>query len=324
MLKISVLLLQIILIQSIKYHHHPWRRKNHNIRQIFFPRTKTQKQSSTFQWIRNKPTIENCENIFKGDFKQEFNHDYVGITYPQPARVVITSSRDKIISSPSSNENDEILSYKETNKHKYRIIKYKKTIGKGEETYNKLKHSILQWSPTTSKDWSGIQILKPNKHILQEDISTNYEPLTNIVQIWQSNRRRLVTYSKIFGKLWCFNPCCVIYDVLDQEGEDCIFTSTAYATLKGHFLCGEERLTVGMKRKSEPSYSNSLPIIEASNINQISSQDDEGDVFVEILSCSTPSKGIFGNVVFHLVKNMQLRFFRDQLETLERIANDSL
>ena len=114
----------------------------------------------------------------------------------------------------------------------------------------------------------------------------------------------------------------MIYDVVDEEGEDCVFTSTAYATLKGHFLCGEERITVGMKRYCEPH--NSLPIIQASNINQNANQmayDDDGDVFVEILSCSTPSKGIFGNVVFRVVKNMQLRFFRDQLETLERIAN---
>lgn len=403
-----VLIIPLSNTNAIRYHHHPWRRKNQNIRQLFFPskykknKKKHYSDSSTFKWIwnkSNKPTINDCETVFYDDDDDsnnnnsyEFNHDFVGITNPikqSSSSLLITTlsssssnnDMDNIISSPctsattidtNNNEHDSIITKNDgsNNNKKYRIIRYKKIIGKGDKTYQILKNAILQWSPTlplsssstkngNNINWAGIQMLKSNKHILKEDINTNYEGLsnTNIMEIWNTNRqRRLVTFSRVFGsRLWCMNPCLVIYDLLDEkqinnDDFDCTFTSTAYATLKGHFLCGEERVTVGILHKKkhhqsqdesllyqQSAYSNSMPILQASNTNHIHNHnipsfklqdyqninDDDSDVFVEIVSCSTPSSGLFGNVMFHMVKNMQIRFFRQQLDTLENIVKDS-
>merc|ERR1712071_724846 len=61
--------------------------------------------------------------------------------------------------------------------------------------------------------------------------------------------RKLVTMSRIGGKssIWAMNPCVVVYDLVDCRGKDMIYTSTAYATLQGHLLAGEERVTVAIR-----------------------------------------------------------------------------
>jgi len=275
----------------------------------------------------------------------EFNHGFVGITNPSNQLSSPSSSsckNDLMISSPCSStllssSNIEATIMNEFNKKdkKYRIIRFKKVVGKGDKTYQILKNAILQWSPTLQQNnWAGIHMIgsKNIKRIINEDVPCAPLPASvsdHVLQVWNNGGRRLVTFSRVFGsRLFCMNPCLVIYDLVDEKQDDCdaIFTSTAYATLKGHFLCGEERVTVGIQN----SYNKKL-ILEASNNNfhfmsssssKEHDNDDDGQVFVEILSCSRPNTGILGNVMFHFVKNMQLRFFKSQLDTLQEIAKD--
>jgi uncharacterized protein (UPF0548 family) len=122
-----------------------------------------------------------------------------------------------------------------------------------------------------------------------------------VQQIWSGpGSRRLVTYTALPSKgpvrVVAMNPVGVVYDLVDQRGLDgsTTYTSTAYATLRGHWLTGEERVTVALR--------------------------DSGSVDVEILSYSRPSRSWPGRVVWPFVGGMQRRFFERQLDALERAA----
>jgi hypothetical protein len=43
----------------------------------------------------------------------------------------------------------------------------------------------------------------------------------------------------------------VIHDIVDQRGHDMLWTLTAYATMKGHWLSGEECVTIAMRVGSQ-------------------------------------------------------------------------
>ena len=123
--------------------------------------------------------------------------------------------------------------------------------------------------------------------------------------------RSLATYSRRnIGprKLYCVNPVHVVYDMVDVEppmGEDSPnrgeattsllrYTSTAYATGRGHWIRGEERVSVCFR--------------------------NNGDVEVEIVSVSKPARSVMGVLVWPFLGNMQRRFFLDQMQHFQRVA----
>jgi uncharacterized protein (UPF0548 family) len=120
--------------------------------------------------------------------------------------------------------------------------------------------------------------------------------------------RRLVSYSskpvtgflpdRLKSRLYAINPVMVVYDIVDQRAKDCTFTSTAYATLKGHWLSGEERVSVALR-------------------------DGSLDVDVEILSISRAGPSLWGKALWPLVGNLQHTFFQEQLKHLEDTASTS-
>jgi len=130
---------------------------------------------------------------------------------------------------------------------------------------------------------------------------------SNIQQIWSGPHmfHRLVTYTtssfgpKWLPKLYAINPVMVIYDLVDQRGQGTTYTSTAYATLKGHLLSGEERATVAIRDGRHPS---------------------EEHVDIEILSFSRPSPTLQGHLIWPVIGKMQKQFFLNQLETLRNIG----
>jgi uncharacterized protein (UPF0548 family) len=79
------------------------------------------------------------------------------------------------------------------------------------------------------------------------------------------------------------------------RGPGTTYTSTAYATLKGHLIRGEERVTVAMR-------------------------DDTGFVDVEILSYSRPAESLKAKVAWLFIGNMQQHFFEQQMDYLEQVA----
>jgi len=84
----------------------------------------------------------------------------------------------------------------------------------------------------------------------------------------------------------------IVYELHDQRGPGTTYSSTAYATNRGHWLQGEERVSVLFR-------------------------DDTQQVDIEIVSCSRPNAGI-GKLIWPFIGAMQDRFFQDQMESLEK------
>ena len=107
--------------------------------------------------------------------------------------------------------------------------------------------------------------------------------------------QRFITYTRCCGGLlWCSNPVQVLYDIVDQRGPWTTYTSSAYGTTKGHWLAGEERLTVALR-------------------------DADGQVQVQLLSYSKPNT-IWTKLTWPLVQRMQTQFFESQLQCLHDVA----
>ena len=165
-----------------------------------------------------------------------------------------------------------------------------------------------------------------------------------VQQLWSGpGRRRLVTYaaqpsgrrksdssddrggpprkSRSWLPPWrivAFNPVGVVYDLVDQkgggsgllpDGTGCTtttYTSTAYATLRGHWLQGEERVTVAWRHDGNAAAGG------------------QGYVDVELLSFSRPSPSSWpGRLLWPLLGGLQERFFEAQVRALERAAQAS-
>lgn len=158
---------------------------------------------------------------------------------------------------------------------------------------------------------------------------------TNVVQIWSSpGRRRLVTYaesklsihigSRAFRfhcsspSLYVLNPVAVVYDLIDQRGPGTTYTSTAYGTLGGHWLRGEERVTVAL-RDCESGAQDGRKATSSHRRRDIR---NGGYVDVEILSYSRPSSSFMGRLVWPVIGKMQNAFFLNQLDALEDIAQE--
>jgi uncharacterized protein (UPF0548 family) len=109
-----------------------------------------------------------------------------------------------------------------------------------------------------------------------------------------TRRHLLATFTGIIfpiplKPLFVINPVHVVYEVKNSRR-----SSTAYATLTGHLLAGEERVTVLI--------------------------DGKDAVVVEILSFSRPAPTLKGKCIWPLIGRMQQRFFLAEIHHLDRIA----
>ena len=91
------------------------------------------------------------------------------------------------------------------------------------------------------------------------------------------------------------NQVMVIYDLVDLRAPSTTYTSTAYATMKGHLLSGEERVTVALRDGSQA-------------------------VDVEIVSVSKAGPSLPSKLLWPFIGTMQNRFFQRQLDSLEKAA----
>eukprot|EP00536_Pseudo-nitzschia_multiseries_P010666 jgi/Psemu1/203833/e_gw1.334.47.1 len=213
-------------------------------------------------------------------------------------------------------------------KQDWRILTYRKRVGKGKECYEKVRDAALDWEFQSADGSTGmmqvpeacpsgdkfpLEMASPNSkrsysiqpiHDDGSGASHGTKTHSSSSSLYRSlGSRRLVSFasksvagflpSAMQRRIYSINPVMVVYDVVDQRAPDgqSTFTSTAYSTLKGHFLRGEERVTVALRDGSE-------------------------DVEVEILSLSRAGPGLFGKTLWPFIGNMQSNFFRQQLEHL--------
>mmetsp|Transcript_1332 Transcript_1332/g.1797 ORF Transcript_1332/g.1797 Transcript_1332/m.1797 type:complete len:750 (+) Transcript_1332:250-2499(+) len=146
-----------------------------------------------------------------------------------------------------------------------------------------------------------------------------------------------------FPSFYVMNPVSVVYDIIDEKGSDyygsgyhhnngstrsgsnCIFTSTAYSTLQGHWLCGEERVSViyrspfiNIQHQHQRQQRQQQPYLDIDDNNN---DDDDNVVDIEIVSYSRPSStSLIGKLIFPFIDKMQDEFFRNELDALEDIA----
>jgi uncharacterized protein (UPF0548 family) len=154
--------------------------------------------------------------------------------------------------------------------------------------------------------------------------------------------------------LYAINPVAVVYDVVDERGDfnangnvnvnvntdnyghrgfarghghaGCTYSSTAYATLQGHLLSGEERVSVILRHGENhrdgdgdgSPHSNSKP-----GHAQSQDQDQDGFVDVEIISFSKAAPSLFGKIVWPFIAKKQDEFFKSEMDALERVAKKS-
>ena len=203
----------------------------------------------------------------------------------------------------------------EPNNHEWRVLRFRQRVGKGQDCYEQCRDAALAWefqgvgqgmvrvedSRPERKSCSAIHVHN-NQCQDQDDQSSQSASLLS--QTWAPGRR-YVTYTSfpkrggpVVPHLYTVNPVAVVYAAVDQRAPGTTCTATAYATLAGHFLCGEERVTVCHR-------------------------DHDNGVDVEILSVSRASDSFPGRRwVWPLVgRRLQRSFFSQQLHALQRVAD---
>lgn len=215
----------------------------------------------------------------------------------------------------------------------WRILIYRKSVGNGLACYERVRDAVLDWDfqsddgtmgivevpvipPSGGRSRCGQQksstnnLLRPQLGaaarqysvrpvIEEEDTTSNTDNNSCAYRSLGASSRRFVTYatSKFMAsfkrRLYAVNPVMVVYDLVDQRAPGTTFTSTAYATLKGHWLQGEERVTVALR-------------------------DGSDDVDVEILSISRAGPSLWGKTMWPFVGSMQTKFFEQHLDYLAR------
>lgn len=236
----------------------------------------------------------------------------------------------------------------------WRIKRYRKRVGYGHEVYEACRDAALNWEFTMESNHGGIMIIpeQPNMNhrkyksgkwmktdVNENNVQSTLPSHTNFQEIWSGVGQRLVTYTRNpqatlgpqrmrsnIPSVYTINPVQVIYNIIDQRGgHGTIFTSTAYGTLRGHALCGEERVTVCYRDNS--ANNDSIHHI-MQNTNQGSSSSSHlhhpdncnGAVDIEIVSYSKPSETLIGKLVWPFIGGIQENFFQQQLRALEQVA----
>ena len=114
----------------------------------------------------------------------------------------------------------------------------------------------------------------------------------------------MVSWTKI-GPFCVLSPIAVVYECMNQRGQglhgtSTLYTSCAYATQKGHWLSGEERVTVALREAEDPLH--------------------PAPVDIEIVSISQAAPSIMGRLAWPLIGRMQDKFFMEHLRALQRTA----
>jgi uncharacterized protein (UPF0548 family) len=211
-------------------------------------------------------------------------------------------------------------------KTSWRVLRYRRRVGRGSACYQRVRDAALQWEfSSPDQDKGMLQVTPPQLTISSKqneqhrrnrrgytvlplsELDDIYAPNTSdqIMKIWSGPGRRLVTFTRsglplpirfqwMLPCLYAINPVAVVYDLVDERGPATTYTSTAYATAKGHLLRGEERVTVALR--------------------------DNGHVDVEIISFSKPAASVKGRLVWPVIGGMQQTFFEQEMSSLERVA----
>lgn len=279
------------------------------------------------------PTLERVSNWFSNPWqadpqnlramlKYELNHDSVGMTNPclhidlrdEQRLQLAKDDLETVIPASSKTTSSSwwpsvLLS--ENMKAQWRVLTYRRRVGTGAACYQRVKDAALDWEfgdedlgminvPATTSISSTSSPSDPGRYSAHSLLAESSHQ-----QLWSGpGGRRFVTYSGTtkfrfkffqFPRIYAMNQVMVIYDLVDQRAPSTTYTSTAYATMKGHLLSGEERVTVALRDGSQ-------------------------FVEVEIVSVSKPGPSLPSKLLWPFIGTMQNNFFQRQLDSLEQAA----
>jgi uncharacterized protein (UPF0548 family) len=278
------------------------------------------------------PTLERVSNWFSNPWqadpqnlgamlKYELNHDSVGMTNPclhidlrdasppQDGLETTIPASSKAIRSSSTGSWWPSILLSEKAKKQWRVLTYRRQVGTGAACYQRVKNAALDWE-FGDEDLGMINVPATSTSSSSPSSSTGRYSAHSLLaesshqQLWSGpGGRRFVTYSgstKIkfrfqFPRIFAINQVMVIYDLVDERAPSTTYTSTAYATMKGHLLSGEERVTVALR-------------------------DGTQAVEVEIVSVSKPGPSLPSKLLWPFIGKMQNNFFERQLDSLEQAA----
>lgn len=239
---------------------------------------------------RNRHSQESTSSTVR----DEYNHKSVGMTKPV----------ETLTTGPANDEKDKnageitntpwpttaILPHAS-----WRRIRLCSSVGRGVRCYQRCREAALAWEfQGKSKGMIAVphRDVDPTNH---RDGSFKSREVGGSSDA--SRRRRFITYSKIRlpfdrSSLYVMSPVAVVYDVVDGKTTGGVYTATAYGTMRGHWLRGEERVCVRYCHAS-------------------------GAVELEIISFSKPARSVMGYLVWPLIGKMQRTFFEQQMQELK-------
>jgi len=263
----------------------------------------------------SRPTNENVLPMLFGlqqleyistSSKVSFNHDEVGITQPTmdmdnnafPSCLGYTKKTKRALKVHQIDSFDAETNCSNTNLNGWRILRFRLQVGHGKACYRRVQNALLNWEFEAQKG-------KKSMGILSAATGTR-----KTADIWLKGsglgfnvprKSLLATFTEIslpkpLKSLFVVNPVHVVYEVKDAYFHNYLFSSTAYATLSGHLLSGEERVTVVWRKGTS----------------------DEVDI--EIVSFSQAAPSIGGKLIWPLIGRMQKQFFLSEMSHLNEVA----
>ncbi|GFH44844.1 hypothetical protein CTEN210_01318 [Chaetoceros tenuissimus] len=290
----------------------------------------------------------------------QFNHDQVGITRPKP-RLVQNVSLKKTTWWPNSQDEQDLCGDEiETcfsKQGEWNVKCFRKRMGQGHALYESLKDHILHWEFEHSEKGRNGIVNVSNQHRYctihsspgeneQEQEWNSYRPHTKLITFaefqWKLPRLPFLKDAKVphviqnvGKKLWkppsmfVMNPVAVVYDLIDESTHDGdLFSSSAYATMKGHLLSGEERVTVILRNDANSQYPATSTVATTATSLHFASNGVTSDggpyVDVEICSYSKAAPSLLGKLVWPFIGRKQDNFFKCEMEALQKMTQQNL
>lgn len=125
----------------------------------------------------------------------------------------------------------------------WRVLKFCRRVGAGGKCYKKLRHEVLDWE---FESRVGNRLMGIIPAAAPRSISTTKST---------SATRSLATFTEVrlpFRSLFVVNPVHVIQETKNAQDvrNRCVISSASYATMQGHLLSGEERVTAIWRKGS--------------------------------------------------------------------------
>ncbi|KAL7547433.1 hypothetical protein ACHAWF_012066 [Thalassiosira exigua] len=207
----------------------------------------------------------------------------------------------KELESVTNNDDETTTRSSRTDVIGWRILRFHRRVGYGKQCYRQVQNALFDWDfeSRTGKKSMGILSATPETSAQFENLSVRAN--ANSAGFTRPKRGLLATFTEVtfpgpLKSLFVVNPVHVAYEVKNARHiPSCLFSCTAYATLKGHLLAGEERVTAVWRKGT-------------------------GEVEIEIVSFSRAADSVAGRLAWPLIGRMQKTFFLSELDHLANVA----